>query len=240
VLWYQGESNVKQASDYRPLMTTLMRDWRHAFGNQKLPFFLVQLAAHRPRFPSPGSRTEEEWPELREAQAEIAAADPHSALAVTIDLGGRDDIHPRNKRDVGRRLAQLALAKLYREPVSFSGPVYDGHKVEKDGRVRVRFRHAAGLGTTELAALPPAAPERRLLGFELSAADRKFVPAAAEIDGETVVLSAPGVKKPVAVRYAFSDDPVANLSNWAGLPAAPFRTDRWPRFSERLARLPLP
>jgi sialate O-acetylesterase len=235
VIWYQGESNTKDAHAYRTLMSTLIQDWRRAFATLKLPFLLVQLAGHRPRWSGAGQRSDEEWPELREAQALVTDADPASGLAVTIDLGAHDDIHPRNKREVGRRLALVALGQVYGEPVEPSGPRYAGLTPLGDGRIRVRFSHATGL---EAAAPPPVAPPAgsgagRLVGFEIAGPDRQFVTAAAQIEGETVVLSAPGVPKPVAVRYAWGDDPSCNLINWAALPAVPFRTDRWPRFSQR-------
>jgi sialate O-acetylesterase len=235
VIWYQGESNTREAFAYGTLLPALIKDWRRAFHDEDLPFLLVQLAAHRPRWAGAGQRSADEWAELRVAQASAAARDPKSGMAVTIDLGAHDDIHPRNKREVGRRLALLALAQVHHEPVEASGPVYAGHSLLGDGRLRIRFRHATGL---EAAAPPPATPPAgsgagRLIGFEIAGADRQFVSAAAEIEGETVVLSAPGVPKPVAARYAFGDDPSCNLVNWAALPAAPFRTDRWPGFTQR-------
>jgi sialate O-acetylesterase len=181
----------------------------------------VQLANYHPRWPGAGQRSEDEWAELREAQALTAAKVPETELAVTIDIGARDDIHPTNKQEVGRRLALLALARAYGQPVDHAGPVYAGHNVEKDGRLRVRFRHAEGL----TAAGPRS---ERLYGFEIAGRDRRFVAAEAKVDGEAVVLSAATVPAPVAARYGWSDDPLCNLANRAGLPAAPFRTDSWP------------
>jgi sialate O-acetylesterase len=225
VLWYQGESNTKEAFAYRTLLPTLMQQWRRAFESPHLPFLLVQLAAYHPAWPGPGQRSEEEWAELREAQALVAARDPDAALAITLDLGTRDDIHPRNKREVGRRLGLLALAKVHGEPVAAWGPVYQKHTREKD-QVRVRFQHGTGL------AVAAGALQGRLVGFELAGTDRQFVTAEARIEGDSVLLSAPGLQAPVAVRYGWGDDPPCNLTNWAGLPAAPFRTDSWPRFSQ--------
>jgi sialate O-acetylesterase len=226
VLWYQGESNTKDAYAYRTLLPTLMREWRRAFESPHLPFLLVQLAAYHPPWPGPGQRSEDEWAELREAQALVAAGDADTDLAITVDLGTRDDIHPRNKREVGRRLGLLALAKVYKQPVAAWGPSYAGH-TRTGNQVRVRFRHGAGL------AVAPGAPQGRLLGFELAGADRQFATAEARIEGDSVVLSAPGIEAPVAVRYGWGDDPPCNLVNWAALPAAPFRSDSWPRFSQR-------
>lgn len=225
VIWYQGESNTREAYAYRDLLHLLIRDWRRAFATPKLPFLIAQLAAYHPPLPGAGQRTDEEWAELREAQAKVAATDPAAGLAVTIDIGTREDIHPGNKREVGRRLGLVALARVYGEKVPFSGPTYAGHEALPGGAVRVRFEHGAGLATGP----GPA----RLLGFEIAGSDRVFVTADARIEGETVVLSAPGVTRPAAIRYGWGDAPVCNLINWAGLPAPPFRSDGWPRFSAR-------
>lgn len=224
-IWYQGESNAGRAFQYRTLLPVMIADWRRAFADAKLPFLIVQLAAYRPRLPIVGQQSAEDWAELREAQLLVARKDPAAGLAVTIDIGERDDIHPRNKAEVGRRLALAARARVYGEAVAYSGPVYEGFKVEKD-RIRVRFSHADGLRI---------APDsgRRLFGFEIAGADRRFVGAAAEIDGDTVIVSAPGIERPVAVRYGWSDYPICNLTNQAGLPASPFRTDDFPLLTAR-------
>jgi sialate O-acetylesterase len=224
VIWYQGESNTKRADQYRTLLPTLIADWRQAFEQARLPFLIVQLASHHPRWAGAGQRSEEEWPELREAQAAIAAADPASGLAVTLDVGARDDIHPLDKRTVGWRLALQALDRVYRQPIEHAGPTFAGFSREPEGRLRVRFQHAAGLA-------PGGRFTDRLFGFELAGRDRHYVNAEARIDGDTVLLSAPTVAAPVAVRYGWGDDPTCNLVNRAGLPALPFRTDRWPRLT---------
>jgi sialate O-acetylesterase len=223
-IWYQGESNTKRAHQYRTLLPVMIDDWRTAWGRGPFPFLIVQLASYHPRWPGSGQRSEDEWAELREAQALVAARHPNTGLAVTLDIGDRDDIHPMNKHEVGRRLALVAAARVYGQAVDHSGPVYAGHKVEKD-RIRVRFRHGAGLA----AAGPPG---ERLLGFEVAGPDRRYVAADARIDGDTVVLSASTVARPVAARYAWSDAPLANLTNHAGLPAVPFRTDTWPGLTQ--------
>jgi sialate O-acetylesterase len=220
-IWYQGEANTFRAHQYRTLLPTLIEDWRRAFGQGPFPFLVVQLANFHPRWPGPGSKSEEEWPELREAQLLTAQRHPAAGLAVTVDVGDRNDIHPTNKQEVGRRLALVALAKTYGQALDHSGPLYAGVRTEKGGRLRLRFQHADGLQVA-------GPPGERLIGFEVAGADRRFVAAEATIDRDTVVLSAPTVPRPVAARYGWTDDPACNLTNRSGLPASPFRTDGWP------------
>jgi sialate O-acetylesterase len=214
VIWYQGESNAGSAFQYRTLFPTMIRDWRRAWGRGAFPFYFVQLANYMQRKAEPG---ESEWAELREAQA-MALALPRTGMAVAIDIGEADDIHPRNKTDVGLRLARWALADTHGQPVVKSGPLYDSFAVERSA-IRVLFRHAGGLATSD-----GAAPK----GFAIAGADRKWRWAETRIDGQTVVASSPEVKEPVAVRYAWADNPEATLRNRQGLPASPFRTDDWP------------
>jgi sialate O-acetylesterase len=213
-VWYQGESNAGRAYQYRTLFPAMIRDWRRAWGGGDFPFYFVQLANYMKRHPEPA---ESEWAELREAQA-LTLREPRTGMAVAIDIGEADDIHPRNKRDVGLRLARWALAETYRRRVEPSGPLYASHAVE-GGRVRLRFRHAAGLKTSD---------GRAPAGFAVAGADRRFVWAEARVEGETVVVWSKGVPSPAAVRYAWADNPAANLANGDGLPASPFRTDDWP------------
>ncbi len=209
VIWYQGESNARRAFQYRSLFPAMIRDWRRAFGRGDFPFYFVQLANFRVREPLT-------WAELREAQAE-ALSEPNVGMAVSIDIGDADDIHPRFKQEFGARLARCALAGTYGRDVVASGPVYSGHEIG-DGTVRVRFDHAEGLRARDDAAVG---------GFELASAEGEFHPAEAVIDGSTVVLRCAAVPDPAHVRYAYTDDPAtANLANGAGLPAAPFRTDQ--------------
>ena len=137
-------------------------------------------------------------------------------MAVIIDVGG-EDLHPRNKLDVGRRLAQWALAETYGQSTIPSGPLFDRVSIDDD-KVRIKFKHAAGLKTSD------GGPVK---GFAIAGADRKFVWADARIEGDTVVVSSPQVTKPVAVRYGWADNPLVNLYNKADLPASPFRTDDW-------------
>jgi sialate O-acetylesterase len=222
-IWYQGESNTRRAHQYRTLFPLMIQDWRKAWGQGPFPFYFVQLANYHPAWPGPGQRSEDEWAELREAQT-MTLALPETGMAVTIDIGEPTDIHPRNKQEVGRRLALAALARTYGRELEFSGPMYLSHTIEK-GSVRVKFLHARGLAPAPALS---AATSDRLYGFVIAGRDRQFVAAEARVDGDSVVVSAPGIERPVAVRYGWSDNPRVNLVNQAGLPASPFRTDRWP------------
>jgi sialate O-acetylesterase len=155
---------------------------------------------------------------LREAQALTANTTPHCGLATTIDIGEADKLHPRNKQDVGRRLALSALALTYGKPVEYSGPVFKAMKLEGNS-ISLEFDHVAD-------GLVAKGHDNRLLGFAICASDKRYVWADARIDGKGVIVSAPQVKNPVAVRYAWANNPVCNLYNSVGLPAVPFRTDR--------------
>ena len=215
VLWYQGESNGDNAADavaYRDLFQTMIEGWRDAWGQPDLPFFWVQLAAFRA--PPTGPDDTGVWPVLRESQS-AALALPNTAEAVTLDVGDAVDIQPRDKRTVGRRLALAARALVYGEDVTYSGPRYRDHEV-RDGRVVVAFDHVGGgLMTRGGAALG---------GFALAGADGWWREAAARVEGDRVVVSSPAVSEPVAVRYAWADNPeAATLMNAEGLPAAPFQ-----------------
>lgn len=211
-IWYQGESNAARAYQYRTLFPIMIRDWRRSWG-RVFPFYFVQLANWRPRKEQPD---ESDWAELREAQA-MTLREPQTGMAVAIDIGGLD-LHPRNKLDVGRRLAAWALAGVYGEKVVPSGPLFDGFSLEGD-KVRIRFKYGSGLKTSD------GGPVK---GFAIAGADRKFVWAEARIEGQTVVVWSPSISKPVAVRYGWADNPAVNLYNKADLPASPFRTDDWP------------
>jgi len=210
-LWYQGESNVGRAFQYRKLFPAMIQDWRRSSGQGDFPFLFVQLAGFEdPRGPK------HRWAALREAQL-LTLSLPKTGMAVTIDIGDPVDIHPRNKQDVGHRLALAALAIAYGREIVYSGPIYQSIQVQ-DNKARLRFRHAAG-GLVALGG--------KLRGFEIAGEDRQFVPAQAKTDGETVVLTSEKVPRPVAVRYAWANFPDCNLYNKAGLPASPFRTDDW-------------
>jgi sialate O-acetylesterase len=210
-IWYQGEANADRAAQYRRLLPAMIQDWRARFDEGNFPFYIVQLAAFQATNAVPRNHP---WAQLREAQALTAKNSPHSGLAVTIDVGDAKNIHPANKKTVGDRLALIALAKDYGRKVEYSGPVFRSQKISGP-QVRLKFDHASG---------GLVAKNGALTGFAVAGTDGKFVWADAKIDGETVVLSAPQVSQPVAVRYAWDVNPICNLYNQAGLPAVPFRT----------------
>ncbi len=212
-IWYQGESNGGRGFQYRSLMPALIQDWRDKFQSGDFPFFMVQLANFAKAKSSP---LDSGWAEVREAQLMTTQSLPKVGMAVAIDIGDPVDIHPKDKQDVGERLALNALAIAYGQKIEYSGPIYKSMKVE-GGSIRLSFTHDAGLN----------AKGGKLTGFYVAASDHVFVPADAAIDGNTVVVSAESVPSPVAVRYAFEICPDANLYNGAGLPASPFRTDMW-------------
>lgn len=211
-LWYQGESNRGQGMHYAELMNGLVGGWRKVWDQGEFPFLFVQLAPYR-------YGNNPTWlPEIWEAQT-AALEIPNTGMAVTVDIATVGDIHPPNKQDVGKRLAMWALAKTYgKKDLPFSGPLYDSMTVEGD-KVRIKFKHTFG-GLV-------ARDGKPLSWFAVAGEDKKFVSAGATIDGETVVVSAPAVPKPVAVRFGWDHIAEPNLSNKAGLPASPFRTDRW-------------
>ncbi len=215
VTFYQGESNASRAEASRAFFGAMIRDWRTTWGQGDFPFLTVQLASHG--LP-PDSPQENDWAELREAQW-MTLALPNTGLAVTIDIGDVTDFHPRNKQDVGLRLALWALAKTYGRDVVCSGPIYKSMTVE-GSRIRVSFDYTDGC------LLAKGGPLRH---FAIAGADRKFIWAQAEIDGDTVVAANPLVPEPKALRYAWAENPDGcNLCNASGLPASPFRTDDWP------------
>ncbi|MDO8542285.1 MAG: sialate O-acetylesterase [Opitutaceae bacterium] len=212
-IWYQGESNAARHAEYSSLFTDMIKQWRREF-DQPLPFYFVQLA----NFESGAGNTGDVWAYLREAQTRALAL-PKTGMAVTIDIGAPKDIHPKNKQDVGHRLALHARQQLFREKIETDGPLFKAAK--RDGKgMRVSFTHAAGLR------LDPAKDDG-LISFEVAGEDRKFVSATARVDGQAVIVSADSVAQPVAVRYAWRNSPDARLFNGAGLPAAPFRSDNW-------------
>jgi sialate O-acetylesterase len=214
-IWYQGESNADRAEQYRILMATMIRTWRAAWGHE-FSFYQVQLAPFMKRSVTP---QESAWAELREAQEQVASDLPGCDLAVIVDSGDEQDIHPRNKALVGRRLSRIALARDYGEPIEHSGPrlvqaSYAG------GGATLRFSHCQG-GLAACGGTP-------IRGFAIAGADRKFVWAEAKLMADTVTVSSAQVMNPVAVRYGWADYPEGNLVNQDGLPARPFRTDTWP------------
>lgn len=219
VLWYQGEANFTRAHEYRTLLPAMIADWRTSFGQGDLPFLIAQLPAFMERKSEPG---DDWWAELRDAQALAARTVPGVALAVTIDTGEADDIHPRDKVPVGDRLARCALREVYGRAVVASGPTFA--EMEKlPGALRLRF-----VGTEGGLVIRG----ERLEGFAIAGADRTWVWAEARVEGDTVVVSSPRVPEPLAVRYAWQANPLVTLFNGEGLPAAPFRTDDWPLTTE--------
>ena len=219
-IWYQGESNADRAWQYRRLLPAMIKDWRKRFGVGSFPFYIVQLAAFQATAAEP---RENNWAELREAQALTAKSLRNSGLAVAIDIGDANDIHPKDKRDVGHRLALWALAENYGKKLEDSGPWYRSMKISGD-KVQLKFDHVDG-GLT--------AKGGKLTGFAIAGQDHKFVWANAVIDDNTVIVSSPNVPKPVAVRYAWDINPVCNFYNNAGLPAVPFRTDNWKAITDK-------
>ena len=214
-IWYQGESNASRAYQYRKLFPAMIEDWRRAWDQGAFPFLFVQLANWRETKADPEPS---DWAELREAQV-ITLGLKNTGMAVIIDIGDAKDIHPRNKQDVGKRLALNALANTYGKRIPYSGPIYKSMKAKGD-TVEIKFtRTDGGLVAKDGGALQ---------GFAIAGEDQKFVWADAVIEGEKVVVSADGIEAPVAVRYAWADNPICNLHNGAGLPASPFRTDDWP------------
>ncbi len=211
-IWYQGEANAGQAEEYRKLFPMMIQCWRKAWKLGDFPFYFVQLA----NFQSPKKyHIEHAWAELRNAQA-MTLSLPQTGMAVAIDVGDPEDVHPKNKKIVGHRLSLHALANDYGfKNLIFSGPIYDNMEISA-GKIRVYFRHtAAGL----------VAHGKEIHGFSLAGKDGKFVQALAEIetDGRSVVVSSPQVKNPVAVRYGWANSPDCNLYNSSNLPASPFR-----------------
>jgi sialate O-acetylesterase len=211
-IWYQGESNAGRAAQYKELFPLMIRDWRRAW-NRDFPFYFVQLANFMERKTSPQASS---WAELREAQLQTLNL-KNTGMAVAIDIGEAADIHPKNKQEVGRRLALAARAKTYHQSVPFSGPLYAGYTLEEN-QIRIHFNHAEGL---------KAVDGKALSGFAIAGSDHIFHWASAKIDGKELIVYSPEVNYPVAVRYAWADNPDGNLENSAGLPASPFRTDDW-------------
>lgn len=203
-IWYQGESNVGRERQYRTLFPTMIADWRHAWGEGDFPFLFVQIAPYHGNSP-----------EIREAQLLSWQNTTNTAMAVTIDCGDANDIHPPRKQPMSARLALAARAIAYGEKLEYSGPVFQSMKLEGSEAV-LRFTHPGG---------GLVAKDGPLKGFTIAGADKIFHPAQAEIRGQTIVVASDAVSRPVAVRYGWANVPEGNLFNRAGLPASPFRTD---------------
>ncbi len=213
VIWYQGEANTSHGRQYRTLFPMLIDNWRNKWQDE-FSFYWVQLA----NFRRPAMRPyNSKWAELREAQSKTLAL-PKTGQAVTIDIGDAHSIHPKNKQDVGTRLALHALAKDYGHEVKFSGPVFQKMAIQGD-QARLSFQFSAGLKSSD---------GNPLARFEIAAADKRFYWAEAKILGNEIIISSTEVKAPMAVRYAWADNPDGcNLTNETGLPASPFRSDDW-------------
>ncbi|TLS48709.1 sialate O-acetylesterase [Paenibacillus antri] len=214
-LYYQGEGDAHRPTAYDKLLEALIRNWRRDWEDDALPFLYVQL----PSFGCDGDPDGDAWALLRESQAIVAERAPHVAMAVLLDCGEKDDIHPADKKPVGERLARLALARVYgRSDVHSEGPRFEQMRVNERGEARLRFRCGGGRLTTR-----DGAP---LVGFELCGVDRVYVPAEARIEGDAVIAFSDRVPRPIAARYGWANFTEANLTDGFGLPAAPFRTDR--------------
>ena len=237
-VWYQGENNVGRAFQYRTVFPLMITDWRTRWGEGDFPFYWCQLANFTARKTVPG---EDAWAELREAQAKTLSL-PNTGMAVLIDVGDETNVHPRDKKTTGNRLAAIALANAYGKQIPFSGPTYDTMTVE-GGSIRIHFTHTdGGLVAKDLPAdyaptsiepdqkkpLVRNSPNSQVEGFAICGADHVWKWADAKIDKDSVVVSAAGVDQPVAVRYAWAGDPICNLYNGAGFPTVPFRTDDFP------------
>jgi len=218
VLWYQGEENAGRAAAYAEGFRRLIQDWRGQFGDPNMPFLFVQLASWFPLADNkPGAGA---WAEMRASQA-AALALPHTGMATAIDVGDPIDIHPRNKRTVGQRLAAVAMHELGLRAAPAGGPRLLGHEA-KGGEFQLRFGDTAGGLRTARAGEP-------LRGFYLAGADRRWMPAEARFDGDRIVLRSAAVPAPVAARYAWVNNPSeANIVGGDGVPLPPLRTDDWP------------
>lgn len=222
-IWYQGESNAGRAMQYKKSFPLMIKDWRKQWKDE-FPFYFVQLAnfrANNGNNASGGST----WAELREAQTETLQL-PNTGMAVIVDIGESSDIHPKNKQDVGKRLAAISLANTYGKSQVFSGPTFKSMQVQ-GGSLLLTFDNAEGGFTVKN-------KYGYINGFEVAGEDQKFYYARAFVTGDNrIAVASDAVQKPVAVRYAWADDPNdVNLYNKAGFPAVPFRTDTWKGVTE--------
>ena len=212
LLWYQAEKNARFGyREYRAIFPWLIRDWRDLWNDAALPFYFVQL----PNFDQPTKdRTQHNWPVTRESQT-FGLREPHTGMAVTIDVGDPHDVHPRDKRSVAHRLALLARAQTYGEDIPHLSPMFDSYQID-GAAIRVRLKNTyGGLGF---------APDKAVDGFEIAGEDGVYHPAQARIEGDWVVISSPQVPAPKNARYAWRNAPPSPLYNKVGLPAAPFST----------------
>ena len=223
-IWYQGETNAGRAYQYRKAFPLMIQDWRQRFGQGDFPFYFVQLASFNAS--NGNSAKGSGWAELREAQTATLSF-PNTGMAVTMDIGESKDIHPRNKQDVGARLAAIALNNIYNTKMEYSGPVYQSSTTEGNKMI-LSFTHANG-------GLSVKDKYGYLMGFEIAGEDKKFYHAKAEVKNNQVVVYSDSVSTPVSVRYGWADDmPEVNLYNKEGFPASPFRTDNWKGITEEV------
>ncbi len=215
-IWYQGESNAGRAHEYKTLFPTMIKNWRHDWGQGDFPFLFVQLAPFHKKVDQPG---DSQWAELREAQRLTLDKLTNTGMAVITDVGDEEDIHPKQKEPVGKRLALAALSMAYGREIEYSGPNFKKMDVQGHDAI-LSFEHLGG---------GLVAPDNKPSGFTIAGKDQKFYPATATIKGDQVVVSSPEVSEPVAVRYGWADFPIIDLANQSGLLASPFATDdfRW-------------
>ncbi len=218
-IWYQGESNAKRGYEYRKVLPALIANWRELFHQGNFPFYIVSLPFNGQRSPTP---TDDGWAEIRESQAIAAKEVPNTCLAITIDTGDANSVHPRVKEPVGDRLAYCALGQYYGEKIPYQSPTLASWDHE-NGAILLHFVHADGGLVMQYH--PDA--------FQIAGADHKWYWADAHVFGDTVVVSTSLVQRPIAVRYDWQSNPPAILFNKAGLPAGPFRTDNWPGVTDK-------
>lgn len=222
-IWYQGESNAGRAYEYRRAFPLMIKDWRERWSQGDFPFYFVQLATFNAN--NGNSEKGSTWAELREAQS-MTLALPNTGMAITTDIGNPKDIHPRNKKDVGKRLAALALKQTYGKNIVSQGPIYSGMKVEKNKIILSFSNTGSGL-------VAKGDKYNYLKGFEIAGSDQKFMPAQAYIEADKVVVFQHGIENPQSVRFGWVDDASENnLFNKQGFPAGPFRTDNWKGITE--------
>ena len=221
-IWYQGEANATRAQQYQELFPLMIDTWRKAWGQGDFSFYWVSLANFKDQVTEPGDA---DWAELREAQTLTLNKLPNTGEAIITDLGEAHDIHPRNKQDVAKRLARWALAKNYGyEQLIHRSPIYKSHEIQNN-KIIITFDHVGnGLDTHDV---------RQVLGFTIAGEDKQFHHAQATIQGrDKVIVWNTDVPSPVAVRYAWANNPICNLQNKSHLPATPFRTDKWKGITE--------
>ena len=217
-IWYQGENNAANdlAKLYSIQLSLMINDWRQRWDQGHFPFAWVQLPNFHPRNTNTVETNYNGWCVVREGMLKTLAV-KNTGMAITVDVGEANNIHPKNKQAVGHRLALWALAKVYGMDIPYSGPLPDGKKIKRD-KIILSFKHTDG---------GLVASGGELKGFAIAGEDHHWVAASARIDGNKVIVSSPEVKSPKAVRYAWAANPDCNLFNGAGLPASPFRTDDW-------------